>query len=216
MAQNGRHTNAVPAIDNNTAAATNRNYVGNTTGSWGYETEYEKKKAEIVFVFDRSYSMISNGAGTNGADVNRLQQAKEAFSAFTNEVGQYVNSGQLQVGLVTYSDGIKSTRAVSNNINAINQDIQNITINMQNDAGTYTDGAIKRAQKLLDESTFNSGTKLIVLISDGAASQHDSQKGSTSTDMPWTATGGTYNYNPDEPLLGHADGRRTRSGFNGK
>lgn len=256
MAQNGRHTNAVPAIDNNTAAATNRNYVGNTAGSWygdtnwmdwshlspeynGFrakkmaspakdssgnviqgaydvsikmtgatKTEYEKKKAEIVFVFDRSYSMISNGAGTNGADVNRLQQAKDAFNAFTNEVGQYVNSGQLQVGLVIYSDGIKSTRAVSNNINVINQDIQNISINIQNDAGTYTDGAIKRAQKLLDESNFNSDTKLIVLISDGAASQHDSQKGSTSTDMPWTATGGTYNYNSDEPLLGHADGEK--------
>lgn len=168
------------------------------------KTEYEKKKAEIVFVFDRSYSMISNGAGPNGSDVNRLQQAKEAFNVFTNEVSPYVDSGQLQVGLVTYSDGIKSTRAVSNNINTINQDIQNINISIQNDAGTYTDGAIKRAQKLLDDSKFNSGTKLIVLISDGVASQHDSQKGSTVADMPWTAAGGTYNQ--DEPLLGHADG----------
>lgn len=40
MAQNGRHTNAVPAIDNNTAAATNRNYVGNTTGNWYGDTNW--------------------------------------------------------------------------------------------------------------------------------------------------------------------------------
>ncbi|MFT8910549.1 SpaA isopeptide-forming pilin-related protein [Leuconostoc pseudomesenteroides] len=252
MAQNGRHTNAVPAIDNNTAAATNRNYVGNTTGNWYGDTnwldwshlgteyngfrakkmaspakdsngnviqgaydisikmtgatkaEYEKKKAEIVFVFDRSYSMISNGAGTNGSDVNRLQQAKDAFNTFSAEVSPYVASDQLRVGLVTYSDGIKSVRNLNNNIDTINQDIQNISINIQNDAGTYTDGALERAQGLLNASSF-SETKIIVLISDGAASQHNGQNGSAATNAPWTSAGGTYVRTTDEPLLGHAD-----------
>lgn len=122
------------------------------------ETLANNEKMDVVLVVDRSGSMNSD---------NRMDNAKTAAKSFVDKLLDGGN-GKVRIGLVSYAGRSAVDRTKPDlTITKLQSDKNNLkkTIDSYNgDGGTFTQAALREADKLFDNSN---SKKIIVLISDG-------------------------------------------------
>ena len=128
------------------------------------ETIANNKKLDVVLVVDRSGSM---------KEENRMENAKTAAKSFVDKLLDGGN-GKVRIGLVSYA-GVKkdkyrnkvpelTTTVLQDNSSNLNSIINGYNAYSGKTAGTFTQAALREANKLFEN---NDNEKIIVLISDG-------------------------------------------------
>ena|GEM_PF-451585 len=128
------------------------------------ETIANNEKLDIVLVVDRSGSMNSH---------DRMENAKKAAKNFVDKLIDGGN-GKVRIGLVSYA-GVKkdkygnevpelTTTVLQDNSSNLNSIINGYNAYSGKAAGTFTQAALREANKLFEN---NDNEKIIVLISDG-------------------------------------------------
>lgn len=128
------------------------------------ETVTNNEKLDVVLVVDRSGSM---------KDENRMENAKTAAKQFVDKLIDGGN-GKVRVGLVSYGGKIKdkygnevpnyTSNPLQNNKNKLKGIIDGYNAYKGEGAGTFTQAALREANKLFEA---NNNKKILVLISDG-------------------------------------------------
>ena len=128
------------------------------------ETVTNNEKLDVVLVVDRSGSM---------KDENRMENAKTAAKQFVDKLIDGGN-GKVRVGLVSYGGKIKdkygnevpnyTSNPLQNDKNKLKEIISAYNAYEGEGAGTFTQAALREANKLFEA---NNNKKILVLISDG-------------------------------------------------
>ena len=128
------------------------------------ETVTNNERLDVVLVVDRSGSM---------KDENRMENAKTAAKQFVDKLIDGGN-GKVRVGLVSYGGKIKdkygnevpnyTSNPLQNNKNKLKGIIDGYNAYKGEGAGTFTQAALREANKLFEA---NNNKKILVLISDG-------------------------------------------------
>ena len=128
------------------------------------ETVTNNEKLDVVLVVDRSGSM---------KDENRMENAKNAAKQFVDKLIDGGN-GKVRVGLVSYGGKINdkygnevpnfTSNPLQNDKNTLKGIIDGYNAYEGESAGTFTQAALREANKLFEA---NNNKKILVLISDG-------------------------------------------------
>ena len=128
------------------------------------ETVTNNEKLDVVLVVDRSGSM---------KEENRMENAKTAAKQFVDKLIDGGN-GKVRVGLVSYGGKIKdeygnevpnyTSNPLQNDKNTLKRIIDGYNAYEGEGAGTFTQAALREANKLFEA---NNNKKILVLISDG-------------------------------------------------
>ena len=126
-------------------------------------TTTQTKNLDVVLVVDRSNSMNKN---------NRMENAKNAATAFVNNLLKNNGGDNVRVGLVSYagnksdvnSDPVLDFEKLQKNKQNLINVISKYTAYGNGLGGTFTQAGLRKANDLFDNNT---NKKIIVLISDG-------------------------------------------------
>lgn len=137
------------------------------------------KTSDIILVMDTSGSMAYN---------NRMQEAKNAANAFIDAL---LPSDNTRIGIVPFASSVSSTSIVplTNDPTTLHNAVNSLYAN----GGTFTQGGVKQAEAMLDNSTAD--FKHIVLLSDGEPTYSYAMHNMTNyTSYEYIAGQASYNY----------------------
>lgn len=128
-------------------------------------TETESSKADVIIIFDKSYSMTydKNGNRTSRKDLQRLTLAQQATNNLIHELlSQNADDENVQVGLVSFGTSASADMQLTANEDKLKNKVNGYTI-----SGTpYTnwEAALQEAKKL---QTRSDAKKYVIFVSDG-------------------------------------------------
>lgn len=120
-------------------------------------TQNPIKPVDIVLVVDMSGSMVNEG---------REEAVKDGVKSFLSSISGTAYDKYVNVGLVGYSDSIKSTVQMDNLSNANHIDNLNNALNKTFTGGTFTQLGIQSGTKMLSDDT-SENEKMMILLTDG-------------------------------------------------
>lgn len=135
-----------------------------------------KQTSDIVLVIDTSGSMNEKG---------RMKAAKDAAKAFVEKL---LPSSTTKIAVVNFADTAEQKTSLTNNVNTLNAAINKLS----DDGGTFTQGGIHEARKILKKSTANN--KYIVVLSDGVPTYSYEIKNKSYQENDTNVDEKSYNY----------------------
>lgn len=135
-----------------------------------------EETSDIVLVIDTSGSMKNYG---------RMAAAKEAAKEF---VAKLLPSTTTKIAVVDFADDAEQKTSLTNEVNTLNTAINKLS----DDGGTFTQGGIHEARKILKKSTANN--KYIVVLSDGVPTYSYEIKNKSYQENDTNVDEKSYNY----------------------